>query len=184
VRIGIDIDDVLYPWADAAHKACRRAALFGPLADETPATWRPYEVYGVPAQRWFDVLEAAGASLYQDDPIPGAVEAIDRLMIAGHTVHLVTARGGFNNGAKIRRWTVEWLDKHEIPFDSLTFSADKTVVNVDMFIDDNPDNYDALDRRGTPVWLVGAVHNGHAHNGRRVVASLAGFADMVLAGAA
>lgn len=137
--VGVDVDDVLYGWFDAAHRLSEAAGITGGVV---PTSWAPYEDYGCSAEDWHAVLAegAVSGELYHDDPLPDVVESLRALKDAGHTVHLVTARGLLTNGHLIREHTVRWLHNHQVPHDTLTFSKDKSIVRTDYFIDDNLDN--------------------------------------------
>jgi hypothetical protein len=178
VRVGIDIDDVLYPWYDVAHQICTRAGITN---GATPTSWQPFHEYGCTDQQWFDALAAATLTgeLYSAAPFPGTPEQLSRLIDAGHTVHLVTARGFMQNGTEIRQSTIEWLDDWSIPHHSLTFAKDKRAVLTDVFLDDAAHNYDQIDDH-TEVWLLHAPHNVSARAGRRSVPSVAAFVDLIL----
>jgi hypothetical protein len=178
MRIGIDIDDVLYPWYDTAHQLCVEAGITNGV---TPCTWAPYEDYGCTDQEWYRVLSAGAqtGALYDAEPISGTVEQLCRLRDAGHTVHLVTARGSLRHGPRIQMLTIQWLHQHGVPHDSLTFAKDKRAVITDVFLDDAHHNYDQLDGY-TEVWLLDVQHNGAHREGRRRVGSVKEFVDMVL----
>lgn len=179
MRVGIDIDDVLYPWYDVAHRVCEAAGITNGV---TPETWAPHEEYGCTDVEWLDALGAATLSgeLYNAEPFAGVVDELARLHAAGHTIHLVTARGFMQHGTQIRDATVHWLAKWQIPHDSLTFARDKRAVVTDVFLDDAPHNYDQLVDH-TEVWLLPARHNAAHIEGRRSIASLREFVDLVLA---
>jgi 5'(3')-deoxyribonucleotidase len=49
------------------------------------------------------------------------------------------------------RQTVEWLDKHGIPYYDLCFMKDKAAVGADLYIDDAPLNVEALRGDGHPT---------------------------------
>lgn len=166
LRIGVDIDDVLYPWYDQAHAASVAAGITN---GRTPSTWAPFEDYGCSDQEWYDALSAPtlDGSLYFADPIPGAVEAMHQLTECGHVLHLVTARGALANGNLIRKHTIDWLAAHGIPFESLTFSRDKTIVDVDVFIEDHPKNAEALAKVGRTVILIDRPYNQQCGYGTR-----------------
>lgn len=179
-RIGVDIDDVLMPWADTAHSLCEAA---GVTNGASITCWEFWKDYGCEPQVIWDLLDHAtvNGGLYDVDPYDGAAEALQRLQDAGHTVHLVTARGFLANGPLIRQLTCEWLDVHAIPHDTLTFSKDKRVVPVDHFIDDSLRNYDQLDAAGVDVHLLNRSHNQVQPCHRRRVDSLQEFVDQVIA---
>ena len=183
LSIVIDIDDVLFPWYDNAHRVCEAAGLTNGVI---PKTWQVFEEYGCTAEQWWATLREAtvDGSLYLGDPYPGAVNALWRLEAAGHHLHLVTARGTHTPDPELRglieaathRWVAEW----HLPYDSLTFSADKTVVPADFGVDDNVGNYDALERAGVASFLVNRSWNEPHDDGRRRVDSLAAFAAIIL----
>jgi len=181
MKVGVDIDDVLFPWYDKAHAACVAAGIANGVE---PTTWSPHEEYGRTLQEWLDVLEAVtlDGTLYTGKPYPGAVEALGRLHDAGHSIHLVTARGFLAHGHLIREHTVQWLAEYAIPHDTLTFSKDKTIVTTDIFADDSERNIEALIAAGISCVLIDAPHNHHVEHYR--VPGIAEFVDVVRAGAA
>lgn len=178
ISVGIDIDDVLFPWYDKAHQACVAAGITNGVQ---PVTWSPFDEYGCGLQPWLDALEVVtlDRSLYTGDPFPGAVEAVRQLKDAGYYVHLITARGYFKHGELIRETTREWVADHRIPHDTLTFSKDKTVLWTDFFVDDNVKNCRALQQAGTSAYLMRRPWNHDAVD-LPSVHSLGDFADIVI----
>ena len=145
--IGVDVDDVLFPWYDMVHEACCKAGISGGV---TPITYAPYDEYGISREEWLDVVNPLvinGAYLKQP-PVQGSAEAMRRLHWAGHRVHVITARGFFEYGELLRIHTKRWLHEWAIPFDSLTFTQDKapvaTELGITRFLDDHLKNYYAL----------------------------------------
>ena len=74
------------------------------------------------------------------EPLPGAAEKMKRLKDAGHYLILCTARHmatcNSNVGLVVARQglaLLEWLKKHEIPYDELWFGK----PHADVYIDDN-----------------------------------------------
>lgn len=175
--IGLDFDDVIYPWFDTAHLLSSYAGITNGIA---PTSWAPYEDYGCTMQAWHDVLSdgAITGALYRADPIPGAIEAMHQLKAAGHTLHIVTARGLLTNGHLIQKHTVDYILDRGIPHDSLTFSKDKTIASVRWFLDDNIDNVRSFRpfASTTPVLVVKPWNRGQEWWGHEVD-SLADFAD-------
>lgn len=183
LSIVIDIDDVLYPWYDAAHKVCVAAGITNGV---TPRTWSVFEEYGCTAEQWWATLRDAtlDGTLYEAAPYDGALQGLWRLEAAGHHLHLVTARGTHTEDPDLRTCieaaTHRWLAAWHFPYDSLTFSADKTVVPADFAVDDNVKNYDALEHAGAVSFLVDRPWNEPHDDGRRRVDSLATFATIIL----
>jgi len=69
-------------------------------------------------------------------PLPGAVEKLQSLHQAGHTIVIWTARGW-----EQFRMTQDWLKKYSIPFDALLMG--KPVV--DVWIDDRAIQFNSWD---------------------------------------
>lgn len=166
LTVGIDIDDVLFPWYDLAHAASEKAGITNGV---TPTQWAPYLEYGCTDREWFDVLDTAlFEGMYLRAPLPGAIAAVRRIYEAGHQVHLVTARGALANGPSIKAATVEWINTFGVPYHGLHFTVDKTLVRVDVAIDDSPRNTDALEGAGVLTYLVDRPYNRDHDHPRRI----------------
>lgn len=178
--VGVDVDDVLYGWFAAAHRLSVAAGITGGVE---PTSWAPYEDYGCTQEAWHEVL-ADGAStgdLYHDEPLPDAISSLQALKDAGHTVHLVTARGQLANGHLIREHTVRWIFNHQVPHDTLTFSHVKSIVRCDYFIDDNLDNIRDVTQSRTVGLLVDRPWNQEQSDGTYVrVPDVAAAVKLVL----
>ena len=153
MRIGFDLDDVIYPFVSQIAKyACAR------IGHESlpPATcWRFYETdWGLSRyefERLFlDGIES-GVVFGEGEPLPGTLDGLSAVKAAGHTVHIVSDR---LVSPRAQELTPKWLAEHSVPYDTLTFSADKTVVATDMFLDDRPENVKALRSAGVDAWVL------------------------------
>lgn len=156
VRIGLDCDGVLYDQVDAfrwwIHHSTGRS-----LDELGPATaWHFYrDDWGYTLPEFLDMFTAgvrAGAIFGQGAPLPGTVRSLQRLREAGHRLIVVTNReiAGIDL-AVTEQLTRTWLDTWQLPIDDLVISADKTVADVDLFLEDSIDNYDAIDRHGHAI---------------------------------
>jgi 5'(3')-deoxyribonucleotidase len=86
--------------------------------------------------------------------IHGAAATLRRLSDADIHIRIITHRlfiSHFHREAV--QQTVDWLDNYGIPYRDLCFLRDKVAVGADMYIDDSPDNVEAL-RKGTEVPTV------------------------------
>lgn len=154
MRVAIDLDGVIYSFIDdladfiSAETKRPREELV------RPTCWHFYEIdWGYTKKEYHKFAEdgvAAGAIWVMGDPLPGAIPALRKLRKDGHSVHLVTSRGF---GRRARTSTADWLFDHKIPHDSLTFAIDKTILDVDVLLDDKIENVDAMREAGRQAFL-------------------------------
>lgn len=184
MRVGLDLDGVIYNFhASLRHYLHNNVGLKTPLPE--PLVWNYHDSWGMSLQEWLDHFANgvdAGVVFSYGRPMAGAVEMVKNLQKSGHTIHVITDRsmGKPGNAASA---TVAWWNKYLPPFDSITFSRDKTVVKTDVMIDDKLENYDALVEAGCDAYLLNRSWNKHSafgyDDGRQRVSSLAEFADAV-----
>jgi uncharacterized HAD superfamily protein len=86
----------------------------------------------------------------------------------GHEIVIITDRSFGKTPEVSHNLTVEWLRQHNIYYDELIFSADKTCSPTDLFVEDKLMNYDALVAAGTKTYLINRpwnlVDGGDARN--------------------
>lgn len=182
LSVGFDWDDVVMPWHPVAVQVCRDAGLCP--ADVNPVSWGMHEEMGISLEAWVDAINRATISgvLYDTEPYPDALDAMRRIALAGHYVHIVTARGTFPNNPlndHIQKITWAQIEKHAFGVTSVTFTRDKTSVPCDFFIDDNANNYEALCQAGVEAYLLTRPWNENHHAYRRV-STPGEFADIIL----
>ncbi len=86
------------------------------------------------------------------EAIPGAGPTLRRLSKRGVRIRIITHRlviEHFHQSAVAQ--TVEWLDRHGIPYWDLCFMGEKGAVDADLYIDDAPQNINALRGHGRDV---------------------------------
>jgi hypothetical protein len=159
MRLIVDIDDVLYPWCLLAHETCERAGVTKGVS--VMDSWHAYVEYGITVEEWYDALSADTLSgvLYAGEPMPGVIESLRNLQGEGHTIHLATARGWLPHGNIIKAHTANWLHEWGLPYDSLSFTRDKTILAGDVWVDDSPTNYNAVWNRADVCYLVSQPWN-------------------------
>lgn len=154
MRIGYDLDGCVHLFVPGLVEFIR---LDTGREDLPPTTcYDFYEVdWGYSFEEFLDFCNRgvdAGVVFGYGEPVAGSVEALTRLKQAGHSLHIVTSRHFGTHGSEAV--TLDWLNRFELPFDTIHFSSDKTVVETDMFIDDHPDNVKALREKGCEAWML------------------------------
>lgn len=182
-RVGWDLDGVEYDFAESVRRAVKHFGMDKELrlCKGEPDDWYFYRAWGLSDQEFVDLCHrGADAGIIFSGPTrANGGSAIRRVRNAGHSVHIITDRSFGLSPMVSQEITVEWLKQHGYEYDSLTFSADKTIVPTDFFIEDKVANYDALDAVGTQVYLVNRPWNLQADDRRRVD-SVCKFADIVV----
>ena len=89
-------------------------------------------------------------------PIPGAPAALRRLSAIGDIrIRIITHRlyiHWFHKEAI--RQTTEWLEQHGIPYWDICFMRDKAAVGANLYVEDSPDNIQALRAAGFETIVV------------------------------
>ena len=146
MKIGLDLDECgcefWEPWREWAG-----------LPSLPVSSWHAYRDHGMSDEEFVDSLNAAAASgLFLDaKPIPGFIEAVRRFKAAGHSIHFFTARP---LTPTVASHTLEWLDRHGVPYDSVCIGWDKTVASVDVFLDDKVQTVDKLRAAGIRAYVL------------------------------
>ena len=190
-QVMIDIDDVVFPTMWSIHQRALAAGLHDGTAK---MLWTGWEAYTLPGgapctpevywDLWSDFALDGGYT--STPPIDEAAAAVRRLHLAGHEIHLVTARaaGLHDNDSLIARWTEVWLDDFAIPYETLTFTRDKVGAMIDLrvsfdyAIDDRAKNVSGLRDAGVEAYLLTHEHNA-ADQGLPRVATVTQFADII-----
>lgn len=182
MRIMVDLDGVLYPFVEQLRKHVAKSRGLPASEDKfpTPIHWRFWGSWGFESKDGFDArLRQAvdfGGLFRSGAPPSDAVRSLERLRAAGHSVHLATKR---SHGTRFMENTEDWLNTHKIPYDTVSFVSDKSLLNVDAAVDDNPSYLDELPLR-VRKFLYHQPWN--AASSHRKVNSLTEMADDLLAG--
>lgn len=181
MKVGFDLDGVLYPFDQAlAEYFLDRGTR--PEALPTPQSWHFYKDWGLKADG-FDYT-CHEATRYGDlfnclPPYPGAADAVRKVKAAGHSIHIITARN-YGNPGQAQSQTVKWLNRYGIPYDTLTFSSDKTIVTTDVYLDDKISNVESFKDTKTTGILLRRSWNNDCPPGMLVATCVSGYADYVL----
>ena len=120
------------------------------LTDEVSYGFREWDIGDYEDLHRFAVKERA---LFASLPlIEGAAPALRRISSQGIRIRIITHRlyiQWFHRQAIVQ--TVEWLEKHGIPYWDLCFMAAKSSVGADVYVEDSPANIRALRDIGKEV---------------------------------
>jgi 5'(3')-deoxyribonucleotidase len=178
MRIGLDADGCFYDFRQATvdylveFHGFKREDL--PLGSE----WSYNTKWGMEDKEFYRLVAKgidAGQIFRVGEPTEGFVKAINWLRKKGHTIHICT----FRTIAKLDIVnTVGWLQEHKVKYDSITFSQDKTILDVDVFLEDKPANFYALEEAGIRSFLFDQPYNQDVDTAFRVH-SWADFAKLI-----
>ena len=169
MRLGIDLDGVVFPFAENFRNYCWQVGAFIP-ENATIDKWDFFLDWGMSVQEFVRLCNEGvdeGYIFMREDPYPDAVETLRELMDEGHTVHIITHRM-FGNNNKSMCNTALWLAEHDVPFTSVTFAEDKTFAQMDVLLDDRVENYWASVNAGIPALLFDRPWNEHDKDASRV----------------
>lgn len=148
MNIGIDLDGVMFPFAENFQPFCEKE-----LGRKLPPqkTFNMTTSWGLDFDQWLDLYgKFIFAKGMESDPYPRSAEAVQNLFDAGHQIHIITHRTYPDASKKLRYQlcssTMRWLEKNNIPYHSFMLMKDKYLVNVDIMIDDAIHNLEAFQR--------------------------------------
>ena len=145
MRIGIDLDNVTYPFVEQLHPIAEHILQRRLLA---PIKWDFYTEWGIGGDEFGELLQHAWKQhgLWAvGTPIEGSREVIEWLRDDGHEVIFVTHRPPYAQPE-----TYDWLDHWNLRVydEEVFFTENKHLVNVDLMLDDAPHVYEQMDGKG------------------------------------
>lgn len=157
-RALVDIDDSIAPFG---HRWRQRLA---EIAPQLPP-W-PFDEYGA-IDRYVTrpTLDAIILELHHNQLsagiLPGVVELFAWLRANDYAIVIASLRSPLTAKA-----TIDWLQHHQLHFDELHLSSDKTVLfdeepGIDLVIDDNPHVLAVALERGIPGCALYYPYNAH-----------------------
>ncbi|QNN99186.1 5' nucleotidase [Streptomyces phage Faust] len=184
MRVGIDLDGVCYDFAESFVKYMSGIdhSYDIPPYEKEVDKWHFYRDWGMTDEDFVKYCHYGADDMVifrQGGQRDNAAEAIDFMRAFGNTIHIVTDRSFGTTPESSEDNTKWWLFSHGISYDTLTFSADKTCVPTDVFIEDKLENYDALVAAGVDCYLVDRPWNQDDSTYRKRVRSIQQFATLV-----
>jgi uncharacterized HAD superfamily protein len=165
---GIDVDGPLYNFGESMKVYLRTLGWEeGRLTD--PEHWDFHEAWGMDKNEFYKhFADGVNAEIVflEGNVDPDALRVLKKLRRQKQKINIVTHRGKIGNLSEYN--TVRWLKRDGIPYDSITFSKDKTIVKNDVFIEDNADNHTALREAGIASFLIDKPWNRYLDTGYRV----------------
>lgn len=179
LNIGEDLDGVNLMFQAGVNAWLRRSGFDLKCNPYNYHFWREWD--GWTDERWMEFWKQGveAGLIFNNAPFRGAVEANNALFDVGHRIHIVTHRGFEDRPGLAEKVTETWLNGAGFKYHSLTFSEDKTVIRTDVFVEDNLNNYHALNEAGTEAYLITRPWNEGVKVERRV-RSVAEFARIIL----
>lgn len=170
MRIGFDVDGVIYRFTKAYHlwlNANRGMSLDPDVEAQTWDWFKEWESYDEFCMNLHEGVDSGElywrGELYE----PQIAQNLRDLRSAGHTIHVVTARL-FGITACSKEATAHFFEENDLVFDTLTIAKDKRFVYTDVFLEDNLRNYFDLESIGTTSYLVDRPYNQSVNAPRRV----------------
>lgn len=162
--LGIDLDGCAYPFVKNFTAYARQRGYEIP-EDFVAKRWNFFEDLGLNIREFGDLIvegiadEKVFIDLESDSdfPAPGFYTALTKLREDRHNIHIITHRS--MKGAQTM--TIRWLEFYGITFDALHFIEDKTVVKVDLLVEDSPINYERSIRANIPCIIFRQPYNEH-----------------------
>lgn len=154
--LGVDLDGVVADFYEGIR------ALAAEWLEVDVSSLTPEVSYGLPewniaaalgGYKAFHRFAVTQRDLFRNlKPIPGAALSIRRLSVLGVRIRIITHRlyiKHFHQTAV--QQTIDWLDDYDIPYWDLCFMKDKAGVGADLYVEDTPQNVQALRDDGHDV---------------------------------
>ena len=163
--LGVDLDGVCGDYTAAFATVVAQERNIDPASLPAQRGW-DFSEWELEDLGGFDAVHRAAVMdhrMFRSMPVmPGAAEALWRLSDAGVWIRIITHRLWVNWGHAVAvSDTVEWLDRHAIPYRDICFLGRKPEVEADCYVDDSPDVIEALREAGNAVVVFDAPYNRH-----------------------
>lgn len=156
MRVGFDLDGVLYDFGECVNRYLQHIGQGHLYKSGGPAHWHFYEDWGWDGKQFVDFCNAGADAgfIFTGPARPNAAESVRKVEAMGHEIIIITDRTFGSNPKVSETHTLEWLAQHNIPYNEIHFSPNKTIVPTDIFVEDKPENYVDLAVAGVKPWMV------------------------------
>jgi len=173
--IGIDVDGVLRDLIGALNGRLRleRPDIIVP---EEVTRWNLAEVYPEEEVIYDFILRSRSQLIYdiEADPMPGAIEGFNRLLISGYRIHIITTQRGESIDSTLR-----WLARFELRPHGVIISRTKERESFDVLLDDGPDNLKKGHDAGRSVVCFDHPYNRDIDSSIPRISTWPGFVEWV-----
>lgn len=171
--LAVDLDGVVADYHHSFSRFCSDQLGFDTANRPAPSTWNYSTSWPDVFSTTDDYREAHRGAVQhglfeQMTPIPGAVEALQRLSDAEIHIRIVTSRLLLNGQhAVVAGQTIAWLDRVGVPYRSLALERDdKRHIRAELAVDDAPHNVLAWRSVGVPCVVFDQPYNRHVPDPR------------------
>lgn len=165
MRIGVDVDGVGYSFTEDARIVVADWMNIHPLELDPAKEWDfMLTQWGMDFDTFWRIWAedvARGNAWLRFPPEVGYVEGITALRDAGHQTIIITNRKGGELA------TMQWLQKHDVPYDGLFIGRDKTMVDIDLLVDDWEVNWQEALAHGRRCIIWDQPWNAHVTDAER-----------------
>jgi 5'(3')-deoxyribonucleotidase len=181
IRLGLDLDGVIYNFVDEFRTLYSQKMGIDIDTLKVQDSWEFYKDWGMTDEDYYTYLGLAaihGEVFCDGDIYPNARDSILKLKEMGFEIVIITARQLSNNPDHmkiIEDNTLQWLYNNNIAFDELVIDNDKSRHNLDILIDDNLNNVEALLITGASAYVFDQPWNRKGMDFPRVM----GWYDLV-----
>lgn len=180
--VQLDLDGVFFNYGDSLKRYMDSVGM-GHLWKSGPTEkpiWNFFEDWGMSLPDFIKLNDdAADAGYLFTGPMrDGALEAWDRIVATGAEIVIATDRSFGTTPESSERNTYAWLEKHELYYDEIWFTKDKTLPGADIAIDDKVANVQDLVKAGITTYMPSRPWNEDFHFENRID-SVLDFAEIV-----
>lgn len=185
MRVGLDLDGCLFNFGQSVKdylEATGQDHLWksGPTAKPY---WDWYKDWKWTTPQFLDFCHAGADAgyIFRGNIRDNALEAVWRIYKEGHDIIVITDRGFGTTPEVSHQATRDWWKEYDFPpYTELHFSADKTIAQTDIFVEDKLSNYDAITAAGTECWLINRPWNDEdVNDGRNRIDDILDYVDKV-----
>lgn len=182
MRVQLDLDGVFFNYGDSLKRYMDHVGI-GHLWKSGPTEkpiWSFYEEWGMSLDEFIKLNDdAADAGFLFTGPMrDGAKEAWDRIVGTGANIVIATDRSFGTTPKSSERNTMAWLEEHNLYYDELWFTKDKTTPWANIAVDDKVSNVQELVAAGITTYMPSRPWNEDFEFDNRID-SVLDFAEIV-----